>query len=328
MNEIDQILSNIDKADDDKLFSEADHDKKKNDEISKLIDSIDEAVDERLPEKAPGPKPKKAKTYEPQEAAAVAAPVPEPEATAHDEASAQTYSEIFTVKGTKSWNMREPYLIRFSQDLLKSDIENLQKSFFFVEEPSEAAAIKIKIKQEIVTYLRKPAEHVTERYQGFIYGTIVTAEQELARIFSLDKNNDKLFMYHIGPLTIYKYIKDKFNTSRYGYCYKYLPGNKASRFFPDEFIKEIVLKWFEQNINTLDLPFDSIQKYEEIRTLVLDRYHNDLRIFNARLEQLNTKLGPDKVISRVKLFQIKGAPWFGQLTVEVYRRFMGASIFM
>jgi hypothetical protein len=327
MNEIDQILLNIDKVNDDKLFSESDRDKKKNDEISKLIDSLDEALEEKPAEKAPPPqtaRPEKAK--EPSPVAAPAAP--EPEAPPVDEASAAAYAGIFTVKGTKSWNMREPYLIRFSHELLKNDMENMQKSFFFVNEPSDADAIKIKIKQEIVTYLRKPAEHVTERYQGFIYGTIVTAEQELARTFNLDNKNEKLFMYHIGPLTLYKYIKDKFNTNRYGYCYKYLPGNKASRFFPDEFIKEIVLNWFDQNINTLDLPFDSIQKYEEIKTIVLDKYHDDLRIFNSRLEQLNAKLGPDKIISRVKLFQIKGASWFGQLTIEVYRRFMGGTVFM
>jgi hypothetical protein len=169
---------------------------------------------------------------------------------------------------------------------------------------------------------------VTDRYQEFIYKNIITAEQEISHNFKLEGNHDKLFMYHIGPLTVYKYIKDKFNNNKYGYCYKYLPGNKAARFFPDEFIKEIVLKWFEQNINTLDLPFDSIQKYEEIKTIVLGKYHDDLRIFNARLEQLNAKLGLDKTISRVKLFQLKGDSWFGHLTLEIYRRFLGTSIFM
>src|SRR4030042_6064893 len=328
MNEIDQILLNIDKIEDDKLFSEVDREKKKNDEITKLIDSLDKTSDKQPAADAPRPQktaePKTAKDSTIHQAPAVS----EPEPRGAGEAAAQAYPESFTIKGTKSWNRREPYLIRFNPDALKNDMENLQKSFFFVDEPSDAGAIKIRIKQEIVTYLRKPTEHVTERYQEFTYRSIITAEQELSRTFSLGKDSEKLFMYHIGPLTVYKYIKDKFNNNRYGYCYKYLPGNKASRFFPDEFIKEIVLEWFEQNINTLDLHFDSIQKYEEIKTLVLDKYHKDLRIFNARLEQLNAKLGTDKNISRVKLFQIKGASWFGHLTIEVYRRFMGSTIFM
>jgi hypothetical protein len=207
-------------------------------------------------------------------------------------------------------------------------MESLHKSFYFVEEPADQGVIKLKIKQEIVTFMRRPAAHVTDRYQEFIYKNIIAAEQELLLNFKLEQNDDKLFMYHLGPLTVFKYIKDKFNNQKYGYCYKYLPGNKAARFFPDEFIKEIVLKWFEQNINMLDLSFDSIQKYEEIKNIVFDKYHHDLKIFNARLDQLNAKLGSEKNISRIKLFQLKGIQWFGHLTIDIYRRFLGASIFM
>ena len=150
----------------------------------------------------------------------------------------------------------------------------------------------------------------------------------VAKNFKLDAATEKLFIYHAGPLTLYKYIREMFSNKKYGYCYKYLPGNKASRFFPEEFIKEIVMKWFEENINTLDLPFDSIQKYEEIKKIVSSRYYRDLRVFNGRLEQLNEKLGPDRSISRAKLFQLKGGEWFGQLNLEIYRRFLGGAIFM
>jgi hypothetical protein len=137
-----------------------------------------------------------------------------------------------------------------------------------------------------------------------------------------------LFRSHIGPLTVYKFFKDDFYQNKYGYCYKYLPGNKAARFFPDEFIKATVLKWFEENINTLRLPFDSIHKYEEMKKLATRKYYNDLRTFNTRLDQLNSKLGADKSISRIKLFQVKGIQWFGHLNLEVYRRFIGGTIFM
>ena len=103
-------------------------------------------------------------------------------------------------------------------------------------------------------------------------------------------------------------------------CYRYST--------PDDFIKATVMKWFEENINTLSLPFDSIQKYEEMKTIAARKYYNDLRTFNTRLDQLNSKLGADKSISRMKLFQVKGIPWFGHLNIEVYRRFMGGTIFM
>jgi hypothetical protein len=328
MNEIDQILSNIEKGDDDQLFSETDGDNKKNDDIIKLIDSLDESVEEKstgyVSDTREATEPDPTEALKINETIAVLEPEP------HDANETPTPAdlEIFSVRGTKSWNRREPYIIRFNHEVLKNDMESLQKSFYFVEEPSDQGAIKLKIKQEIVTFMRRPTAHVTDRYQEFIYKNIIAAEQELSFNFKLEQNGDRLFMYHLGPLTVYKYIKDNFNNHKYGYCYKYLPGNKAARFFPDEFIKEIVLKWFEQNINILDLPFDSIQKYEEIKNIVFDKYHHDLKIFNARLDQLNAKLGSEKTISRIKLFQLKGDQWFGHLTIEIYRRFLGASIFM
>jgi hypothetical protein len=321
MNEIDQILSNIDKDNDDRLFNENSAENKKNDEIVKLIDSLDMAP------VAPGATETAAEPAPQQETAAPEHPgEPGPEETA-----AITELDrigIFSVKGTKSWNRREPYLIRINADALKNDRESLKKSFYFVEEPSDQEAIRLRIKQEIVTFLRRPNEHISERYEVFIYKIITTAIGELSRSFKLNNANEKLFLYHTGPLTIYKFIRDNFSSKKYGYCYKYLPGNKASRFFPEEFIKEIVMKWFEENINTLDLPFDSIQKYEEMKKIVSFKYHENLRTFNARQEQLNEKLGPDRRISRVKLFQIKGYEWFGQMSIEIYRRFLGGSIFI
>jgi hypothetical protein len=331
MNEIDQILSNIDKGDDDRLFSETDGEDKKNDEIIKLIDSLDESVDEQsagnvsdIQEATEQDPAKDLKIDGTSETTAVL----EPEPPAANETQTPAELEMYSIRGTKSWNRREPYIIRFNPDALKNDMESLQKAFYFVDEPSDQGAIKLKIKQEIVAFMRRPTAHVTDRYQEFIYKNIIAADQELSLNFKLEQNGDKLFMYHCGPLTVYKYIKDKFNNHKYGYCYKYLPGNKAARFFPDEFIKEIVLKWFEQNINVLELPFDSIHKYEEIKNIVFDKYHQDLKIFNARLDQLNAKLGSEKTISRIKLFQLKGTQWFGELTIEIYRRFLGASIFM
>ena len=144
----------------------------------------------------------------------------------------------------------------------------------------------------------------------------------------MDQENEKLFVYHIGPLTIYKILKEEFILKKYGFCYAYLPGNKAARFFPAEFVKEIILKWNTENINMLELPFDSIQKYEEIKNLVMKKYQNDLRIFNTRFDQLNAKIDPAKSISRSRLFQLKGSEWFGILSIEIYKRFMGNSIFI
>jgi hypothetical protein len=328
MNEIDQILSNIDKDDDANLFPEANADGKKNEEIIQLIDSIDDST-------AAHPHPKDSSAsgvMETETAGSTEAhethEVHEAESRQEKEVEALSAAGIYTVRGTKSWNRREPYIINLDMNGLKNDVESLHKSFYFVEAPTDNETLKLKVKQEIVTFLRRPADHITERYSDFIYKNIITAIQEMTKNFKLDQNIDTLFIYHTGPMTMSRYIRDRFHNEKYGYCYKYLPGNKAARFFPDEFIKEIVLKWFEENINTLSLTYDSIQKYEEMKKLVSVKYHQDLRVFNGRLEQLNEKLGADKTISRSKLFQLKGISWFGQLNVEIYRRFLGNGVFM
>ncbi|MBN1498048.1 MAG: hypothetical protein JXA07_14850 [Spirochaetes bacterium] len=318
MNEIDQILSNIDKDDDERLFNQDTAEKNKNDEIVRLIDSLAEppGADEGDRKSEPAPLQEEAHEPEPLETGA-GEPVPEVENLG-----------TFTLKGTKPWNRREPYLIRINPDVQKSDRESLGKSFYFVEDATNPDELKLIIKQEIVAFLRRPSDHITARYEDFIYKIIISSVGGVSKNFKLDPATEKLFIYHTGPLTFYKYIREMFSNKKYGYCYKYLPGNKASRFFPEEFIKEIVMKWFEENINTLDLQFDSIQKYEEIKKIVSSRYYRDLRVFNGRLEQLNEKLGLDRSISRAKLFQLKGGEWFGPLNLEIYRRFLGGVIFM
>ena len=328
MNEIDQILSNIDKDDDEKFFQGHEADVKRNDELSELIESLD-AQDYKSENRQDG------ETAEIQEDVKIRsghedAPAPAAEAEPLESTGAVDTQAggVFTLRGSKNWNRHEPYIISVDPVGYRNDVESLQKSFFFVEDPSDHDAIKQKIKQEIVAFLRKPSGNVTERYADFICKKISLMVRELSENFKLDQDVETLFVYHMGPLTVYRFLKDDFNQNKYGYCYKYLPGNKAARFFPDDFIKTTILKWFEENINTLSLPFDSIQKYEEMKKIASRKYYNDLRTFNTRLDQLNSKLGGEKSLSRIKLFHVKGIPWFGHLNLEVYRRFIGGTIFM
>ncbi len=328
MNEIDQILSNIDKDDDDKFFQEHGANAKRNDEISQLIESLDGQNDKsensRDGEPAEINDAGKLETGHEEPHAAASEPEPEVDSRAFEPVA----GGIFSLRGTKNWNKREPYIIPVDPEGYKNDFENLQKSFFFVEDTTYHDAIRQRIKEEIVAFLRKPSGHITDKYTDFIFKKISIAARDLSENFELDQETEKLFIYHLGPLTVYKYLKDDFYQNKYGYCYKYLPGNKAARFFPDDFIKITVLNWYEENINTLNLNFDSIQKFEEMKNIATKKYYNDLRIFNTRLDQLNSKLGADKSIHRVKLFQVKGNQWFGHLNLEVYRRFIGGTIFM
>jgi hypothetical protein len=322
MNEIDEILSNIDKDDGDDLFHSSGQGEKKG-----------------VPGEAPGGEgagasADDAAAEDADDAAAEEIHVenlPE-ERISVEEAAAETpgHKDMgeFSVKGTKTWNTKEPYTIKIDPEHLRKDLDDLARSFHFVDKPADIEAVRGKIKQEMLKFLRKPTEHITDRYSDFIYRSIISIMQDISKSFELNEENEKLFVYHIGPLTIYRIQKDEFSQKGYGFCYKYLPGNKAVRFFPAEFVKAMILKWHEENIHVLDLPFDSIQKYEEIKNLVTKQYQGDLRVFNTRLEQLHAKIEPDKLISRSKLFRLKGIEWFGFLRLEIYKRFLGSSIFV
>jgi hypothetical protein len=312
MNEIDEILSNIDKDEDGDL--------------------IQSSVKKGAPGEAPSAEGGEG-------APEVEAPAEEihvdnlpEERISVEEAAVETpvmrEMGTYSVKGTKTWNTKEPYTIKIDPEHLRKDLDDLVRSFHFVDRPSDNEALREKIKQEMLKFLRKPTGHITERYSDFIYRSIISVLKDISDGFELNQDNEKLCIYHIGPLTIYRILKDEFGRMGYGFCYKYLPGNKAVRFFPAEFVKAMVLKWHEENIHVLDLPFDSIQRYEEIKDLVTRQYQGDLRMFSTRLEQVNARIEPDKSISRSKLFRLKGIEWFGVFRLEIYKRFLGSSIFV
>lgn len=235
---------------------------------------------------------------------------------------------LFTPRGTKPWNRREPYLIKIHETHLAAETENLSSSFYFLDGPADREALQQRLRQEIVAYLRRPGTNVTDRYREFISKSISESLHSVASQFPLSDESIPLFYFHIGPLTIYKIVRYGFLSRQYGYCYRYTPDNRATRFFPEEFIKYTVLRWFDENIQTLDLPFDSIQKYDEIKQAVAQKYQGDLKLFNLRLEQINARAGEGRSISRARLLQAKGNEWFGQPVIEVYRRFLGSQVFM
>ncbi|MBN2079879.1 MAG: hypothetical protein JW838_13010 [Spirochaetes bacterium] len=315
MKDIDEILLNIDRDDASDLVPETSDEERKKDELAGIIESIDEADDgngvDVLTEETVSEKPSRAELSD------------EP-----DGAAPAIKNSQFTIRGSKSWNSREPYLIAINHEILAHDCESLKKSFYFVDAPTDHETIRIRVKQEIVTFLRRPDDHITERYAEYICTIIASTVDGLIERFEIEPEKRQLFIYHTGPLTIYKIIRDRFERYKVGQCYKYLPGNKASRYYPEEYIKFVVLAWFEENINTLDLPFDSIHSYEEIREIVMRHYQNDLRTFNMRFDQVVDRIGTEKKFSRNRLLSMKGDHWFGHGNMETYRRFLGASIFL
>lgn len=316
MNEIDEILMNIDRDEEQGASPES---AEKKPGLEPVIESIDGNIEEGAVDEGK-PLDDGSRPDSLAEQSAVSSP---------DTGTIIKESDVpvFNLKGTKTFNMREPYVIKLDPALINYVLSELKQSFYFINEPMTVDMVRVNIKKELVKYLRRPNEHLVQNYTEFIYSKISRICDNISPSFGLDPDNSNLFIYHIGPLTIYKILRDELLHEKYGFCYKHMPANKAMRFFPDEFMKLIVLGWFEGTINILELPFDSIQKYEDIKNIALEKYHEDLKIFNTRLEQLNARVGANKSISRGKLLKVMGIRWFGIQNIEIYRRFVGATMF-
>ena len=120
-----------------------------------------------------------------------------------------------------------------------------------------------------------------------------------------------------------------FQVERIGLCFKYLPGNKVVRYIPAEYVKERILDWYEANINTLDIDFDKVQYFDEIRRTVLMKYNTELANNGRQLDEMisKLKLTENPQFNRQEFFKSKWNQWFGATRIPVYNRFIEKSIF-
>ncbi len=244
------------------------------------------------------------------------------------ESNENLFQSRFTIVGTKAWNRKEPYIIQLDGNRLETDCNNLKNSFYFTPATNEKEANKDDMKSSLARYMRKSGHDITSQYQEFIYKIITSINNDLAAYFGINDDIRNIFIYHIGSLSIYKIVNEKFIIGKFGYCYKYdLHSAKVIRFMPDEFIKEKVLTWYEDNINSLHLPFDSIQNFDKVFRIIEKSYSIVKRNFLIRLDELNNKLAPGKKISSKDLLKLKGNKWFGIQNIIIYRRFLDRTIF-
>jgi len=75
------------------------------------------------------------------------------------------------------------------------------------------------------------------------------------------------------------------------------------------------------------MPFDSIQQFDDIKSVIAKKYTGDVKKFHHTLEDVNTRIAPDKSISRDRLLNLKGDDIFGIMEIEVYKRFIERTIF-
>ena len=237
-------------------------------------------------------------------------------------------SDYFTLKGKLAWNTREPYIISVSAPILEKNKQDLSNTILFIESKDDFLHLSGSIKRAMIKYQRDKSNAIAEKYEEFLFKKITTTLSEAASFFGLEEN--KLFIYHIGPLTVWKIVKAVFDSEEIGLCLKHLGDNKVSRFFPDEFIKLSILKWFETNINIFDLPFDRIQDFNEIKKQITDKYESEktsnLKKVSIAAAQHYLKTG--NKISEYALLNAKAKDLFGVMNIPVYQRFVDKSIFV
>ena len=128
---------------------------------------------------------------------------------------------------------------------------------------------------------------------------------------------------------MYNSIIRAFSATGVAVCYKYISESKISRIRPDEAIKYFILKWYQQNINDLDLPFDRVQEFNIIRDIVAHHYTNDaheaMRKVDAASAHYQSRTG--KMLDKKAFMRLKAYELFTAETVEIYRRFVEKTVF-
>jgi len=240
----------------------------------------------------------------------------------------EPYSSSFTVKGTRPWNTREPYIIRLNEEKLGRDGEDLLRSFYFLQEGLEEKILEGELKRSMLRFMRDSALNIRESYGEYVLKAVFTRIQGIVDFFGA-ADMLSLFVYHLGPYPVYMAVLEGFTAEGTGYCFKYGTGNRVVRFMPQEFIKQKVLEWFENNVNVFDLPYDSIQEYENIRKMVSKKYYAEVDENTRKLDGIieSKNLRAEKGFDRAEYFRAQWKEWFGAANIIVYNRFIEKTIF-
>ena len=237
------------------------------------------------------------------------------------------FLKTFTIKGNKSWNTREPYILSIDESVYKKNMEELKKTFFYVfDEQTNQTLNDSILKTNLSKFLRNPRASLIEEYKIDAKRFISNELNGIYEYFAINDNKE-LFAYHLGPLTIFQILKETVKLKNIGVCYCQVGSKQIKKIIPEEYLKFLVCQWMEDNINAVDLKFDSVYNFDIVKNLVAQKYQKVLKVFNHRHYELNLKMGPNKNISREKLVQVKGDAWFGIRNIIIYKRFIPNTIF-
>lgn len=235
----------------------------------------------------------------------------------------------FTIRGKSAWNTREPYIMSVDGARLQKDYDDLSMSFYFISANENETQLEASVKRAMVRYLSDTLKNITVEYEEYLFKTIILQTRAMIKFFNIQEDISNLFIYHLGPLFIYRVISSIFNNDKIGLCFKYLSGNKVVRYLPQEFIKEKVLKWYEDNINMLNLEFDKVNVFDEIRRSVFRKYNAEVDKYTVELNKiiLKDRLEENKQFNKAEFFKSKWNEWFGTANIQVYNRFVERTIF-
>jgi hypothetical protein len=230
----------------------------------------------------------------------------------------------FTVKGTSSWNTREPYVMKIETGALLRDYSDLESSIYFSNDIPDPVAVNGQVKRAMILFMKNPERTIISEYSEFVLRFISFKIDTLFDFFGFTGETSSLFAYHLAPVTVHKIMVSHFQETGQGVCFKLMSGNKVTRIVPAEYLKEKVLNWFENNINVLDLPFDKVSDYNEIKRKVQEKYFearkkNEEKVA-AAVERLRQQSG--KQADPALIMQKKAHELFGLANIHVYNRFL------
>ncbi|MBN1499597.1 MAG: hypothetical protein JW982_05560 [Spirochaetes bacterium] len=235
----------------------------------------------------------------------------------------------FSPPGKSVWNTKEPYVIFINREAYLRNVEDLHKSIYFTASTDDVKLMNANVKRAMLRNVSGSQKEITDDYYQFINNTI----RDIYSVFS-DKLEVKdslidLIVYHMGPENIFKIIKNIFDSDQIGLCFKEIGPNKLSRFTPDEVIKVHILNWFEETINTKDLPFNSIQDFNDLKSLVEEKYKDMLNLSMTKIDhaaELYLKQS-GKVIDKNTLLRRKSRELFSLPMIFLFKRFLERTIF-
>lgn len=261
----------------------------------------------------------------------------EERAIANEEgSSAQTscddnnYGVSFTVRGKKSWNTREPYIVPIDQDVLAIEEEELEYMVYFIKDDISKERAMSEIKRAIVKLtIDRTSSDSLEAYGEFIYKRIVSLLNESVQFFQIPEADQWLYYYHLGPYTSWRMLLSDLQLSGQGYCFSVRDGKKVKKILPYEYLKKLTSEWYENNVSCKDMQFDSVNALDLLRRNVSRKYYSEIDEFVAKIDAYIKTLSPEivKKLDRKSFIKNKALQVYSQKHIIVCNRFIDKTIF-